>query len=699
MSAKLNTVLNIRLLNESMKYIKNIDPKNITSIAPFNNVMLDDRVVAQLELELTQSYKLFKNKVKKFVSNEVQINNLEQVFQEYITALENQEDKSNHTAYHIGLMTTNKQSKAKWLQVAITELLAQELTSTRYVELNHIAYLVGKTLNNKEYNGNAVIALSLGANILEFFRCINLVTKGYQVNQEKHRIASIKINGKVIKVPNNLQQAANSIRANSPMLVKPLTHSPLSEGGQLLRRCVMLNNAKLDHGMKFYDAVNYLNSQALHIRTNNDIINQWFMTERFYSDALTELRQEKTKVLNDVERFSKDRFYISYEACSRGRLYSTSNYINPQGDSFQKSMFVGESEVLTEDGINALKISIVNEIHSDKITREQALEWFDMNQDKLGLSTPLSQVYYQDYLQALAGKPVGSILHQDMTNSGLGIYSLLGKDEKGAVLTNLKNIGTLADAYKALADALNKVLGITNLNRSTVKIAFMVFLYGSGKALLTSEDIDDERYKHLLQAIEIGLGTTIDVDKVWVKFQEAMFEIAPAAIKLMELIYKFKKEDSHYRWVMKDGFIVDIQVMNKQAVEHKGFSISLDGKTHTHIIHTTEKLLDNKYDKSLAPHIIHAIDAYILREIARRCAKLGLPLYTIHDSFGTTPNYYFELNEVVRQVLADVLEMDLLEDILSQIDSAKLQLAINRCMLPKGELTREDILSAVNAVR
>ena len=692
---KLNTVLN----NESMKFIASIDPKNITSIAPFSNAMLDDKVVQQLELELAQSYKLFKNKVKRFVSNEVQINNLEEVFQEYITALENQEDKSKHTAYHIGLMTTNKNTKAKWLQVALTELIAQELTTSRYVELNHVAYLVGKTLINKQHNGDTVLALSLGGNILEFFRSINIVTKGYQINQEKHRIASVKVNRNVIKVPSYLQQAANSIRANSPMLVTPLEHSTLNEGGQLLRRCVMLNNAKLNHGMKFYDAVNYLNSQALHIRTNNNIINQWFMTDRFYSDALTELKGEKTKVLNDIELFSKDRFYISYEADSRGRLYSTSNYINPQGDSFQKSMFVGESEVLTEDGINALKISIVNEVYSDKITREQALEWFDLNQDNLSLSTPLSQVYYLDYLQAKEGKPVGSILHQDMTNSGLGIYSLLGKDKKGALLTNLLNTGTLADAYKALADELNKVLGITNLNRSTVKKAFMIFLYGSGQGLLTSEDIDDNRYKHLLQAIEVGLGTTVDVDKVWVKFQEAMSEIAPAAIKLMGLIYKFKKEDSHYKWVMNDGFIVDIQVMNKQAVEHKGYSISLDGKTHTHTIHTIEKLKDNKYDKSLAPHVIHAIDAYILREIARRCAKLGLPLYTIHDSFGTTPNYYFELNEVVRQVLADVLEMDLLEDILSQIDSAKLQLAINRGMLPKGELTREDILSAVNAVR
>lgn len=691
--------LNARLNNESMKFIASIDPKNITSIAPFMNVMLDDRVVAQLELELAQSYKLFKNKVKRFITDNVIISNLEEVFQEYITALENQEDKSKHTVYHIGLMTTNKNTKHKWLVVTLTELLAQELTASRYVELNHIAYAVGKTLINKQHNGDVAIALSLGANILEFLRSINLVVKSYQVNQESHRIASIKINTNVIKIPNSLQQAANSIRANSPMLVKPLKHSPLSEGGQLLRRCIMLNNAKLDHGMKFYDAVNYLNSQALNIRTNNNIINQWFMAKRFYSDALTELKQEKTKVLNDIERFSKDRFYISYEADSRGRLYSTSNYLNPQGDSYQKSMFIGEPEVLTEDGINALKISIVNEVYSDKITREDALVWFDLNDGNIQLTTPLSQVYYQDYLAAKAGRPVGSILHQDMTNSGLGIYSLLGKDEKGALLTNLKNIGKLADAYKALADALNKVLGITNLNRHTVKKAFMVFLYGSGKALLTSEDIDDERYKHLLQAIEIGLGTTIDIDKVWVKFQEAMFEIAPAAIQLMELIYKFKKEDSHYRWVMKDGFICDIQVMNKTAIEHKGFSISIDGKTHTHSIHTIEKLLDNKYDKSLAPHIIHSIDAYILREIARRCAKLGLPLYTIHDSFGTTPNYYFELNEVVRQVLADVLEMDLLEDILSQMDSAKLQIAINRGMLPKGNLSRQDILNAVNAVR
>ena len=56
---KLNTILN----NTSMKFIASIDPKTITSIEPFSNVMLDDKVVQQLELELAQSYKLFKNKV------------------------------------------------------------------------------------------------------------------------------------------------------------------------------------------------------------------------------------------------------------------------------------------------------------------------------------------------------------------------------------------------------------------------------------------------------------------------------------------------------------------------------------------------------------------------------------------------------------------------------------------------------------
>lgn len=209
-----------------MKFIASIDPKTITSIEPFINVMLDDKVVQQLELELAQSYKLFKNKVKRFISNEVQISNLEQVFQEYIAGLESIEDKSLHSEFHIHLLKTNRHSKQKWLQVALTELIAQELTTSRYVELNHIAYLVGKTLNNKEYNGDTVIALSLGANILEFFRGINIVTKGYQINQEKHRIASVKVNRNVIKVPSNLLEAANSIRANSPMLVTPLKHSP-----------------------------------------------------------------------------------------------------------------------------------------------------------------------------------------------------------------------------------------------------------------------------------------------------------------------------------------------------------------------------------------------------------------------------------------------------------------------------------------
>lgn len=691
----LNTIkLTNRLVSESMKFIKGIDPKNISNMSAFSNVMLDKDIQAQLELELAQSYKLFKNKVRRYVGT-LTVSNIEELFSEYVNGL----DINNKlVAHHVQLMVSNKNSKSKWFNTAMTELISAQLTTSRYVEMNHIALLVGQSLCNKEHNEEVSIKLSLGSNIIQFLYSLGLVQKEYRRNKEGHNIVSISTKFRT----DELVQAGKSIRANSPMLCKPLTHSVLDgEGGKLLQRVVMLNGAKLNHGFKVYQAINYLNTQPLQLRVDNSLIEEWFKTDRFYADDLSELKGEKLKVINDLELFSNRNFYISYAADERGRLNSQSNYINTQGDSYQKSMLIGSKEILTQDGIDALKITVVNEIHSDKISREEAITWFDMNQENISnmLSTPMSKVMYADYLKAIKGEAVGSICHQDMTNSGLAIYSLLGRDEKGASLTNLLFTGKLADAYKALADALNKVLGITNLNRSTVKKAFMVFLYGSGKALLTSTDIDDERYSSLLDAVIKGLGKDIEVADLWTKFESAMESIAPAAISLMKLIYKFKREDSHYSWVMPDGFVVDIKVKSKTPTDYKGFSVTLDGKTHSHTISVIEYLKDSKYDKSLAPHIIHSIDAYILRCITRKCEELNVPLYVIHDSFGTTPNYYYELNAICREVLAEVLEEDLLEDILSQLDATKLEVAINRGMLPKGQLTTSNLLSAINCVR
>src|SRR5574344_2851575 len=147
-----NTIkLNIRLVNESYKFLKGIDPKDISSNAMFSNVMLDENIREQIDLELSQSYKLFKNKVKRFVGT-INITNIEELFTTYISAIDVSNNK--HIAQHVELMTTNKQTKSKWFNVAMTELITAQLTSTRYVELNHIAYIVGKSLINKEYNGD-----------------------------------------------------------------------------------------------------------------------------------------------------------------------------------------------------------------------------------------------------------------------------------------------------------------------------------------------------------------------------------------------------------------------------------------------------------------------------------------------------------------------------------------------------------------
>lgn len=80
------------------------------------------------------------------------------------------------------------------------------------------------------------------------------------------------------------------------------------------------------------------------------------------------------------------------------------------------------------------------------------------------------------------------------------------------------------------------------------------------------------------------------------------------------------------------------------------------------------------------------VDAYVVREVIRRASARGFRVLTIHDSFWCHPNYCNEMRQFYNDVMAEICEMDLLSDILSQITGEELEVI---ALSDRTELAKE----------
>lgn len=117
-----------------------------------------------------------------------------------------------------------------------------------------------------------------------------------------------------------------------------------------------------------------------------------------------------------------------------------------------------------------------------------------------------------------------------------------------------------------------------------------------------------------------------------------------------------------HEWVLPDGHTAYVPVMERVSKK-----IEVDNLNHATFTHIAAVNAPQESGISLAANVIHSIDGYVVREMIRRAHKQGFVLLTIHDSFWAHPNYMNEVRDNYRQILAEISEMNLLDNILSQI--------------------------------
>lgn len=253
-------------------------------------------------------------------------------------------------------------------------------------------------------------------------------------------------------------------------------------------------------------------------------------------------------------------------------------------------------------GWQYLLIDVANQYGHDKKLFEERIQWAEDNLNDLEVLLPQAEnkPLYQKAVMAIRkaqqGIPSGHLVGLDATCSGIQIMSALTGCVAGATATGLVDPNKRADAYTETTTVMNQILGGVGIvvPRKNAKDALMTTMYGS-KA--TPKAIFGEDTPELNA------------------FYEAAQTVAPGAWELLQdLLASWQPYALEHAWTLPDGFHARVKVMTK--VEAR---IEVDELDHATFTYEFYENLGQKKGLSNAANVVHSVDAYVLREMHRRC--------------------------------------------------------------------------------
>lgn len=261
-------------------------------------------------------------------------------------------------------------------------------------------------------------------------------------------------------------------------------------------------------------------------------------------------------------------------------------------------------------GWQYLLIDVANQYGLDKELFETRIEWATKNLDKLeelastADNKPLFLKACMAIRKAQQGIPSGHLVGFDGVCSGMQIMSALTGCLAGAEATGMVDPNKRADAYTAVTEAMNALLGNQGsdqikVKRSDAKKATMTSLYGS-KA----------------QPVKIFGKDTAELDA----FYAAMNQVAPGPWNLLQdLLASWQPNALAHEWQLPDGFNAKVKVMTKVDEDDPRSRVEVDELGHSSFTYVYYINEPQKKGLANAANVVHSIDAYVLRCIHRRC--------------------------------------------------------------------------------
>ena len=205
--------------------------------------------------------------------------------------------------------------------------------------------------------------------------------------------------------------------------------------------------------------------------------------------------------------------------------------------------------------------------------------------------------------------------------------------------------------------------------RKEIKASFMQMGYGQqekGTRNQLMEDMTEGKYD----------------DDTFSLFMQAVNDVIPGFTLIMEFVNsKWNKNWTEISWLMPDDFKV---VCKPTSSFWEEFTLFDNIKVRAKV----SGVMKEKQALILYVGFIHAVDAYIARQMVIRCP---FDIITIHDAFRCHFNNTAVMKQTYREILADINDVPLFESFLQQITGSEVTPIV-------GDLTRSDILNSKYAI-
>lgn len=406
-------------------------------------------------------------------------------------------------------------------------------------------------------------------------------------------------------------------------------------------------------------------------------------------------RESAIRKFHIAESHKGQAVYHPVKMDTRTRFYYTTPDWNPQGDGLARGTMRFHNAVeLGDRGMYWLAVRLANTFGNDKIAFDEMQTWVQDNYHLIKDSalapfdgwrwwaeadSPLEFLQTcQEYVLAAESENPERFMsnlpvHQDGSNNGLQLLSLLGRDPIGAKLTNCSALPDRFDIYAETAEVVKELIAedirngrrleeaqrwVGNVTRSTCKRACMTTSYG-----VTPRGIQD-------QLIADGHCDDLDGDKLKNagymrdKLIEALERTVVASRPIMEYFQQMATSlaefDIPLRWVTPAGSVVQQSYWNVAKSDVKtvmGSYFMWDENPHGGLNQRKQML-------SSSPNIIHSLDASLMQILVNKLHKDGVrDVCCIHDSFAVHAGHVDLMRDHIRETAYEMFQGDWIRDV------------------------------------
>jgi len=427
------------------------------------------------------------------------------------------------------------------------------------------------------------------------------------------------------------------------------------------------------------------------------------------------------RIANMAREYEKhERFYYVYNNDFRGRAYSATTGLTPQGEDLAKGLLrFAEGVPLGNNGIYWLAVQGANCFGEDKATYDERVDFIINNEDAIRavVADPVSNQWWLESdkpWQFLAfcyewercdyGRNPDTIGYTavglDGSCNGLQHYSAILRDGVGGLSTNLMPTERPKDIYGDVADRTRELLeqrsdGVARkllsigIDRKCTKRPVMTLPYGATQMSARSyiyEWVLDNKDKFNCPEKDLWSYAKYLTPVVW----QAIADTVIAAVAAMDWIQTeaskvIKQTKEPIKWITPIGFPVFQKYYDSDVLR---IDTQLNGRLQLHLRNENDSPALWRQRNGIAPNFIHSVDS---THMILTICNTDLPAYAmIHDDFGTHAGNTEELFKAIRETFV------LMYDQVCPLEEwYKQQPLLDKSEMPqKGALDINDVIKA-----